>query len=164
MHRLSWLNELPPEQAEAVLHGCCASRAWARQMAAGRPYDDPDALYAAADVVWDKLAPDDWLEAFAAHPRIGEQEQVKVDPQAGREQAGAATASAATLDELAAANRASEAGFGYIFLIRASGRSAEEMLAALRQRLGNDPDTELRVAAGQHREITRLRLERLLAP
>ena len=84
--RLGWLNELAPERAEAVLLGACASRTWAREMAARRPYDDPDALYAAADAVWEKLGADDWLEAFAAHPRIGERDQTKVDPQAGQEQ------------------------------------------------------------------------------
>jgi OHCU decarboxylase len=160
--RLGWLNELAPERAEAVLLGACASRAWAREMAARRPYDDPEALYAAADAVWEKLSADDWLEAFAAHPRIGERDQTKVDPQAGQEQAGVATAPEVTLGELAVGNRAYEARFGYVFLIRASGRSAEELLAALRRRLGNDPDTELRVAAEEHRKITRLRLEGLL--
>jgi OHCU decarboxylase len=164
MEWLGRLNGLPPAQAEAVLLGCCASRAWAREMAARRPYHDPQALYAAADEVWEKLGPEDWLEAFAAHPRIGEREGAMADPQAGREQAGVATASAATLDELAAGNRAYEARFGHVFLISASGRSAEEMLAALRRRLGNDPDTELRVAAAEQRKITRLRLERLRSP
>jgi OHCU decarboxylase len=119
----------------------------------------------AADAVWAGLTPQDWLEAFTAHPRIGERRPTG-DPRrwSAGEQAGAAGADAVVLDALAEGNRAYEQRFGRVFLICATGRSAAEMLADLRQRLGHDPETELRVAAEEQRKITRLRLDKLVRP
>lgn len=157
---MSW-NDLPPEEAEAVFLSCCGSRAWARRMAEGRPYVDQDALLEAADRIWWSLAPEDWLEAFAAHPKIGEKKP-SGDAQFRRwseqEQAGVRSAESSLLAELAEANRAYAERFGYIFIVCATGKSAEEMLGLLRSRLGNDPETELRLAAEEQRKITRLRL------
>lgn len=156
---LALLNSLPDEQAAAVLRSCCASTRWVQGLLAGRPFPNPAALLAAADEVWSGLGSEDWREAFAAHPRIGERTG---GAWSSREQSGTTAADAATLEALAEGNRAYEERFGHVFLIRAAGRTAEEMLTALRQRMGNDPDTELAVAAEQLREITALRLERLL--
>jgi OHCU decarboxylase len=128
-------------------------------MIARHPFGEPATLLAAADEVWGDLGEEDRREAFAAHPRIGERATARW---ASSEQSASATAAYATLAELAEGNRAYEERFGHVFLIRATGRSAEEMLAALRERLGNDPATELAVAAEQQRQITALRLERLL--
>lgn len=158
-HGLRLLNARTPAAAEAALLDCCGSTAWAQKLAARRPFADPEALLRTADEVWAALGPDDWREAFTAHPRIGERAQGR----SAAEQAGTAHADAATLKALAEGNRAYEQRFGHVFLIRAAGRSAGEMLAALRERLTNDPDTELRVAAGQQAEITRLRLAALLS-
>ena len=130
-------------------------------MAAGRPYADLAALQRAADEVWLGLGPEDWLEAFAAHPRIGEGGGASAD-WSRQEQAGVG-GSADVQQRLARANAEYEARFGHVFLISAAGRDADEVLAALTDRLGNDPATELRVAAEEHRRITRLRLERLMA-
>jgi allantoicase len=174
-----WLDALPARRAAAELLACCGSRAWAAGVAAARPFGDAEALAAAADKVWVRLGPDDWLEAFAAHPRIGERAAAAPDAPAERpaassapaaptwsagEQAGVAEADQATLAELAAGNRKYEERFGHVFLVCATGRSAGELLAALRQRLGNDPATELRVAAEEQRKITHLRLEKLFRP
>ncbi|HVT59182.1 MAG TPA: 2-oxo-4-hydroxy-4-carboxy-5-ureidoimidazoline decarboxylase [Thermoanaerobaculia bacterium] len=166
-------NALAAEEALAELLSCCASSAWAQAVAACRPFADAEALYAAAERIWWGLRPEDWHAAFAAHPRIGE--RPAGGPHAGRspqvvrsvawsaaEQAGGRAASAPLLDELAAANRGYEARFGWVFLICAAGKSAKEMLAALRARIGNDPQAELRVAAAEQAKITRLRLARLL--
>jgi allantoicase len=172
---VGWLDALPAPQAEAELLACCASRAWAAGVVAARPFGDAEALAAAADEVWARLSPDDWLEAFAAHPRIGDRPAAPPsgaaapNPPAGsgwsaREQAGVAEADPTTLAELAAGNRAYEERFGHVFLICATDRSAPELLAALRERLGNDPATELRVAAEEQRKITHLRLEKLFRP
>jgi allantoicase len=164
---VGWLDALPARHAEAELLACCASRAWAAGVAAARPFGDAGTLAAAADEVWARLGPDDWLEAFAAHPRIGERPAAPASSGAGwstREQAGVAGADPAVLAELAEGNRAYEERFGHVFLIRATGRSADAMLAALRERLGNDPATELRVAAEEQRKITHLRLEKLFRP
>ncbi|HKA11318.1 MAG TPA: 2-oxo-4-hydroxy-4-carboxy-5-ureidoimidazoline decarboxylase [Candidatus Dormibacteraeota bacterium] len=157
---LKRLNQLTRAEAEAELRACCASRRWAVAIASGRPYATSAALYDAAEQAWWSLDESDWLEAFAAHPRIGQLEAA--DPRARREQARVAAASADTLAVLAEANRAYEEQFGRVFLICASGRSADEMLASLRERLNNDAKTELRIAAGEQARITRSRLERLV--
>jgi allantoicase len=158
---LRWLNALTPRRAEQELLACCGSRAWASAMAASRPFGTAQELAGAADKLWEGLDPDDWLEAFAAHPRIGERSASAWSTQ---EQSGVAGAEAAVLDALAEGNRAYEARFGHVFLVQASGRGAAELLAELRARLGNDPDAELRVAAAEQAKITRLRLDRLFRP
>jgi OHCU decarboxylase len=181
--RLVWLNSLAAEEAAAELLACCGSSAWACALATCRPFADDETLFAAAERIWWGLRPEDWREAFAAHPRIGERPAAapgdgpspagrdgRRAPAARRfaawseaEQAGARRAGAAILGELAAANHAYETRFGHVFLICAAGKSAEQMLAALRDRLANEPPPELRIAAAEQAKITRLRLARLLA-
>lgn len=160
------LNALAPAEAEAALLACCGSRAWARWMESRRPYRDLADLLETADRVWWSLAPADWREAFAAHPRIGETKKDGED-QARRwsaeEQSGAAGARAPVLAELAEANRIYEERFGHLFIVCATGKSAEEMLALLRARLDHDEETELRAAAEEQRKITRIRLEKMAA-
>ena len=156
---LERFNQLSDEEAAAQLLAVCHSRRWAKEVAAGRPYADLAALQRAADDVWLGLGPEDWLEAFAAHPRIGEAGGASAD-WSRQEQAGVGGASDVQ-ERLARGNADYEARFGHVFLISAAGRDAPEILAALTERLGNDPATELRVAAEEHRRITRLRLERL---
>ena len=158
---LDRFNQLSDEEAAAELLAVCHSRRWAKEVAAGRPYADLAALQAAADEVWLGLGPEDWLEAFAAHPRIGEAGGASAD-WSRQEQAGVGGATDVQ-ERLARGNADYEARFGHVFLISAAGRDAPEILAALTERLGNDPATELRVAAEEHRRITRLRLERLMA-
>jgi OHCU decarboxylase len=158
---LDRLNRLPAAAAEAALRECCASRRWAAAVAAGRPYPSALALHEAAERAWWSLEPADWLEAFAAHPRIGERE--RADTTARREQSGVAGAPAETLAALAEGNRRYEERFGHVFLVCASGRGADDLLAELHGRLDAEPGAELRVAAGEQAKITRLRLERLLA-
>jgi 2-oxo-4-hydroxy-4-carboxy-5-ureidoimidazoline decarboxylase len=157
---LARLNGLPAEAAEAALRACCASGRWAAAVAAGRPYATPAALHQTAGRAWWALETADWLEAFAAHPRIGERE--RADAAARREQAGVVGAPAETLAALADGNRRYEERFGHVFLVFASGRGADELLAELRRRLEADPEEELRAAAGEQAKITRLRLERLI--
>jgi allantoicase len=163
---LRWLNSLPAAQARELLASCCRSRAWVDPMAAGRPYADLDALLEAGDRAAAELDRDGLAEALAAHPRIGGRAAGTATEAAWSREEQAAVGAAA--DEVQAAlaegNRAYEERFGHVFLIRADGRSAEEMLAALRERLGNDPDSEWRAVAEELRQITRLRLERLLRP
>jgi OHCU decarboxylase len=163
---LEGLDALPAADAGAELLACCGSRRWAREMAPRRPFADVAALLAAADEVWWALGPDDWHEAFRAHPRIGER---KAAPAQGaraagwsaQEQAGAAGDDAAAA--LAEGNRAYEERFGHIYIVCATGKTADEMLAILRARLANDAATELRAAAAEQAKITKLRLEKLLA-
>jgi 2-oxo-4-hydroxy-4-carboxy-5-ureidoimidazoline decarboxylase len=161
---LDALNALPTAAAERQLSTCCAARAWVERMAAGRPYADLDDLLEASDRAVRELDRDGLAEALAAHPRIGERAAGSSTEAAWsrQEQAGAGDADAEIREALRQGNRAYEQRFGHVFLIRAHGRSAEEMLATLRQRLDNDPDTERSVVAEELRQITRLRLERLL--
>ncbi len=161
---LAALNAMPPEMAEAALLACCASPRWARRMALRRPFEDAADLVAAADAIWWELAPENWLEAFAAHPRIGEKPQQESGQQRiwSEQEQAAAKLSSTTAAALAEGNRAYQDRFGYIFIVCATGKSAEEVLAILRQRLQNDADTELRVAAEEQRKITELRLKKLL--
>lgn len=165
---LGWLNALPSTEAEAELLACCGSRRWARELAARRPFPATAALLAEADEVWESLAEEDWHEAFRAHPRIGER---KAAPSQGAraaawsagEQSGAASAAEDVTEALAEGNRAYEARFGHIYIVCATGKTGDEMLAILRARLANDAATELRAAAAEQAKITRLRLEKLLA-
>jgi OHCU decarboxylase len=150
---------------EEDLLGVCGSRAWARAVAARGPFADGDALLAAAERAWDGLGRDDWLEAFAAHPRIGENKTAaggEASAWSRDEQARAAEAGSATLARLAEAQDRYERRFGHGFLICAAGRSAGEILEVCTARLTNDPENELRVGTGEERKIGRLRLEKLL--
>jgi OHCU decarboxylase len=165
---LDRLNSLPPADAQRELLACCGSRRWAGRVAAARPFPDAAALLDRADAVWGELDEADWREAFRAHPRIGEREAEA--GQTGRErawsageQAGMDTAAEATRRALAEGNRAYEERFGFIYIVCATGRTADELLALLRERLANDPAAEIRAAAEEQRRITRLRLEKLLA-
>ncbi len=164
-----YLNGLPESDARAELVRCCASSRWTAAMVAARPFASDAAVLAAADRAWWALGPADWLEAFAAHPRIGD--RASADPRQAatrewsrQEQAGAAAADHHVRAALATGNAEYERRFGHVFLIHAAGRSADEIQAELRRRLGNAPDAELREAAGEQAMITRLRLERLVAP
>jgi 2-oxo-4-hydroxy-4-carboxy-5-ureidoimidazoline decarboxylase len=155
----SWFNGLSGAEAVRVLRGCCDSARWAERVAAGRPYATGDELYEAADAALADLAETDIDEALAAHPRIGDR-PAGVDSR--REQAGVAGASEQTLAELADANRAYEARFGHVYLVYATGKSAEELLAIARSRLSNDPATERRVLRAELGKINYVRLRRLL--
>ena len=145
--------------AEADLLKCCASKRWAQEMAA-HSFPNPKEVLATADSIWWGLKPEDWHEAFAAHPRIGERTEQQW---AREEQFGTRHASDGILTEIKQANQQYEQRFGHIFIVMASGKSADQMLKILRERLANDPETELRIAAQQQLEITHLRLKRLLA-
>ncbi len=169
MNGISWLNELSDAQAEAELLRCCGSTRWAREVAQERPFASFQELLEVGDRIWWSLEEADWLEAFRAHPRIGERKAegaqvVGTRRWSTQEQAGVQRSPEEVRAALAAGNREYEARFGHIFLVCATGKSGEEMLALLRGRLGNDPDTELRVAAEEQRKITHLRLEKLLQP
>jgi 2-oxo-4-hydroxy-4-carboxy-5-ureidoimidazoline decarboxylase len=162
------LDAMPGPDFRHALGACCGAAAWVSGMEARRPFHTRDALLRAADEVWNALTPADWLEAFAHHPRIGERRAAADTGDTARqwsagEQARAMDADAAARAELADAQREYEARFGHIFLICAAGRTAAEVLAALRGRIRNAPDAELRVAAEEQRKITRLRLEKLTA-
>jgi allantoinase len=164
------LAKLSRADAGERLRTCCGSRRWLEAMLGDWPYPSARELFAANERAFDALDEPDWREAFAAHPRIGDREalrrrQAEASDTAAlesAEQAGAAGADEATLGDLAAGNDLYERRFGHVFLICASGKSAGEMLTALRARLANDARTELAVAAEEQRRICVLRLGKLL--
>jgi OHCU decarboxylase len=129
-------------------------------MVASRPFGNRDTLLERSDSIWRSLRREDWLQAFAAHPRIGSRD---TQGWAAGEQAGARDADAAVLARLSTRNREYESRFGYIFIVCASGKRAADMLALLESRLENDPDVELHLAAEEQRKITQLRLDKLIA-
>jgi OHCU decarboxylase len=157
---LERLNSLQREEAEAEFLKCCGSTLWARRMAEERPFHDLQQLLAQGDAEWWALDPEDWLEAFSRHPKIGERAAARSWSE--QEQAGAKSADDETRQQLAAANREYESRFGHIYIVCATGKTADEMLSLCRERLSNDPDAELRVAAEEQRRITHLRLRKLL--
>jgi 2-oxo-4-hydroxy-4-carboxy-5-ureidoimidazoline decarboxylase len=166
MANIDALNAMPLLEARAALLRCCGSIRWVELMLSHRPFTSSEQLYQFAEAEWNTLDRSDWLEAFAAHPRIGDVESLRkkfagTADLCGAEQASVKDADEATIQALVAGNRQYEERFWHIFIVCATGKSAQEMLALLRSRLSNDPDTELRIAAAEQAKITRLRLEKL---
>jgi OHCU decarboxylase len=160
------LNQLDLPAAEQALSKCCASPGWVTQMLARRPFAGDSAVETAAAEIWNSLPRDQWLAAFAAHPKIGDPASLRAkyantSHWASNEQAGVADAAEQTLQDLAEYNQRYEERFGYIFIVCATGKSAAEMLALLKARIGNDADTEIRIAAAEQLKITLLRLKKL---
>ena len=161
------LNNALNETAESHFLDCCGSRRWAQKMAEARPFKDFSDLVGKAENIWKNLNDGDRLEAFAAHPKIGARkavpaQQARFASWSDGEQAGMQTAADATKDAVAEANRLYEEKFGFIFIVCATGKSAEEMLEICRARLENSYDEELRNAAEEQRKITEIRLKKLL--
>lgn len=164
---LDELNALPAEEAWRVLERCCGATVWIDHVCAARPFESLAALKEASDAAFEKFRREDWKEAFAHHPRIGDLESVKrrfaaTAAWAGEEQKGAAEAGESSLKAFAEGNAAYEARFGHIFIVCATGKSAREMLDMLKHRLENDPADEWQVAAEEQTKITRLRLNKLI--
>jgi len=164
---LAWLNSLTADEAAKELLQCCGSKRWAAEMVAARPFETLETLLAKAHDVWWSLDRNDWLEAFRSHPKIGEKKAAdKVSAQSqqwsGQEQSGVSNASQNTVDSLAALNEDYEQKFGFIFIICATGKTSNEMLSALRERLQHDREAELPIAAAEQGKITELRLKKLL--
>jgi 2-oxo-4-hydroxy-4-carboxy-5-ureidoimidazoline decarboxylase len=154
---------MPDDEARRLLTTCNGATRWVERMMERRPFGSRDALLAAARDVWFALDHRDWREAFCHHPRIGDREELRRKFAATRhlserEQTAVAHASEEVLDALAEGNRTYEAHFGYIFIVCATGRTAEEMLGMLRARLEQDPAAEIHTAAGEQAKITELRL------
>jgi 2-oxo-4-hydroxy-4-carboxy-5-ureidoimidazoline decarboxylase len=158
-------NSLPAERLASDLLACCAAHRWGALVVAGRPYDQRVSIFAAGDAAARSLSWADVLVGLSAHPRIGERAagSGKEAAWSRSEQAAAARSSGdATGAALTQANREYEQRFGHVFLIFASGRSQDEILAAARARLSNDEEADRAIVADELRKIALLRLERLL--
>ncbi|MFD3452554.1 2-oxo-4-hydroxy-4-carboxy-5-ureidoimidazoline decarboxylase [Streptomyces sp. NPDC058691] len=156
---LARFNAVGAAEAAALLHEVCASRAWGAEVAAGRPYGSVEALLEASDTAMTGLTADDLAEAMAGHPPIGRPKPG--DPASAREQSGVQDSLRARLLEL---NLAYQERHGHVFLICATGRTGDEMLAALHERIGNDSATERGIVRTELGKINRIRLTRFAAP
>ena len=161
----AWNNADLVEATQAML-ACCGAQHWADQMVGIRPISNIAALSEAADRIWATMQESDWLEAFARHPRIGERRASSASEESAawskQEQAGTTTAAQTTLRKLAEGNALYEQRFGFTYIVCATGKSAEEMLAILQSRLANTRVAELREAAEQQRQIMQIRLGKWL--
>jgi len=159
-------NEADSGTATEAMLACCAARRWADAMVALRPYSGIESLSITADELWRTMGEPDWLEAIAMHPRIGEHKASTADSVSKawsqQEQSSARGATQRVVDELAEGNRQYEERFGFTYIVCATGKSAEEMLAILHRRLMNDRAIELREAAEQQRQIMQIRIGKWL--
>jgi 2-oxo-4-hydroxy-4-carboxy-5-ureidoimidazoline decarboxylase len=158
-------DHLQEAEKRKILSQCCGSEAWISKMLQALPAEDLVDLVEIAEDAWYQIDESDWREAFSHHPRIGDLNSLKdkfksTASLAGEEQASVETASEQTLRALAEQNQAYEKKFGYIFIVCATGKSAEEMLGLLITRLQNDADEEIQVAMEEQNRITKLRLEK----
>lgn len=166
--KLDEINTLNDEAVRQWLSTCCGAVSWVNTMVAHRPYKSEEDLVSKANDAWKNTQESDWLEAFCHHPKIGDLESLKkkfaaTEHLARSEQNAVNHAAEATLCELAAGNDAYEKRFGFIFIVCASGKSAEEMLSLLKLRLQNERNVELRLAAEEQLKITLLRLKKSLS-
>lgn len=166
--QLAELNQLSPAHRKEELTKCCGPTAWVEKINTFFPFSNKESLFEKADEIWNSLKPRDWLEAFQHHPKIGDINSLKekfasTAKWAAGEQASVQQASHDVIKALAEGNREYEAKFGYIFIVCATGKSAEEMLQLLKARLPNKAEVEIGIAAAEQAKITRLRLEKLLS-
>ncbi|HRH70551.1 MAG TPA: 2-oxo-4-hydroxy-4-carboxy-5-ureidoimidazoline decarboxylase [Flavobacteriales bacterium] len=165
---LDALNRLSEADATAAFTQCCSSPRWVERMVIDRPFESLSEMLEISDRIWEECDIDDYMEAFAGHPRIGDVESLatkyaNTKTWAGGEQKGVEGADRAILERLAKGNADYEERFGHIFIVCATGKSAAEMLALLEARMSNDPEHEITVAAEEQNKITRIRLKKLLA-
>lgn len=157
---LAHWNKLPTPAAEDQIRKCCGSMLWTQQITFMRPFATPEHLFSAADKIWASLDLEARLEAFRAHPRIGE---VAATKWAANEQSGMSAADADSRLAMATGNLEYETRFGFIYIVCATGKSAKEMLDLLQRRLKNSRATEIEEASEQQRQIMQLRLRKWLA-
>lgn len=161
------LNRLADAEAAGLFLRCCGSHAWSDAMTAARPFASRDAVHVRAAIVWNTLPVSDWMEAYTAHPRIGDVDSLRkkyadTKAWASGEQSGVQAADEAVIQGLARGNAEYEKKFGFIFIVCATGKSAEEMHALLDARLTNTREQEIHHAAAEQLKITRLRIDKWL--
>lgn len=164
---LESLNAMSATEAAEVLRTCCAADRWVEGMVAARPFADRDDLHRKAEALWPAMTERDWLAAFDAHPKIGDVKSLKAKyanthALASGEQSSTAAASDDVLHRLKDGNDAYHEKFGFIFIVCATGKSADEMLALLEARLPNTRAQEIENAGREQAKITHLRLDKLV--
>ena len=166
--RIEELNHLDKHQVFGELFKCCGSTTWANSLMEKRPFIDLNDLIKKSDACWDLCSEQDGLEAFTHHPKIGDVSELEkkfasTKEWAGNEQASVSNAKQSTLEALAKGNKDYEQKFGFIFIVCATGKSAQEMLDLLNSRIHNALQVELKIAMGEQNKITKIRLEKLLS-
>lgn len=161
------LNTINRKQAFDELFKCCGCTIWAQNLIDFRPYKSKEELFRLSDMIWTSCEGEELLEAFSHHPKIGDLKSLEkkfatTKELASGEQAGVNVAAPETLEELAAANAEYEQKFGYIFIVCATGKTADEMLTMLKWRLRNAPEEEIRIAKAEQNKITHIRLDKLI--
>ena len=164
---LESLNSLTISDANEQFETCCGAANWVEKMNQNRPFQNKDDLYQKAESIWYSLSSKDWLEAFTHHPKIGNIDSLRKKFHNTKlisedEQSGINDAAESTLKDLAESNQLYQDKFGFIFIICATGKSADEMLALIKIRLNNNANAEMLNAAEEQNKITQLRLEKLL--
>lgn len=149
-----------------LLSDCCGSEKWVIEMYEHYPFKTEEKLFDEAERIWFRLNESDWLEAFLHHPKIGDINSLREKFSSSKhlaenEQAGVKDASSETLQELARFNEEYERKFGYIFIVCATGKSAEEMLEIIRTRITNEPPEEIKTAMNEQCKITKIRLNKV---
>ncbi|MDE0587599.1 MAG: 2-oxo-4-hydroxy-4-carboxy-5-ureidoimidazoline decarboxylase [Candidatus Marinimicrobia bacterium] len=161
------LNALTPSEANEQFKLCCGASNWVEKMNQNRPFHDKNEVYQQAESIWFSLSSEDWLEAFTHHPKIGDIDSLRkkfhnTKSISKNEQSGVNDVEKSTLNNLAKSNQLYEDKFGFIFIVCATGKSADEMLALIKMRLNKNAETEMQNAAKEQNKITQLRLEKLL--
>jgi 2-oxo-4-hydroxy-4-carboxy-5-ureidoimidazoline decarboxylase len=159
-------DHLPEQKKKELLQQCCGSSAWVNKMLPVFPVEDLVEFLEAAEEKWNECTPAEKMEAFEHHPRIGDLNSLKekfanTARWAANEQAGVNSSDNTILNDLAKANDDYLNKFGFIFIVCATGRSAEEMLNDLKERINNPEEEEINIAAAEQLKITKLRLEKL---
>ncbi|MBQ4832925.1 2-oxo-4-hydroxy-4-carboxy-5-ureidoimidazoline decarboxylase [Pseudoalteromonas sp. MMG010] len=161
------LNDLSKHQAQQELTHCCVAPRWVEGMMALWPFNTQEQIFTSAETVWQQLGESDYLAAFEGHPQIGDlstlsKKYAATADKAGHEQSAMSEADKHTLEQMIRLNHAYLEKFGFIFIVCATGKSAAQMLTLIEQRINNDRDEELMIAAGEQAKITKIRLEKLL--
>ena len=161
------INMLNYEEVYKAFSDCCGSENWVNKMISSRPFKSKNETIEISDHIWNSISKNDWLEAFEHHPKIGDINSLKEKYSSARklaesEQAGVKDSSIDTLSELAEYNADYLKKFGYIFIVCATGKSADDMLLIIKERINNDPETEIKIAMKEQSKITKLRLEKIL--
>lgn len=165
--KLNQLNQLTEQQAYEAFETCCVAPRWVNAMVQARPFASEQQVYESAQSIWQGLTSQDYLAAFEGHPQIGDVSTLRAKfantaEKAGHEQSGMQSATDTVLEQMMALNKAYLDKFGFIFIVCASGKSAQEMLDLIKARIDNKVDEELAIAAGEQAKITKIRLEKLL--
>lgn len=164
---LEKINNADVEQIYQTFENCCCAPKWIEGMTNARPFAQPTDIFTASDECFLQLTEADYLIAFAGHPQIGnlqtlQEKYANTSESASHEQSAMSNAQTSVLEKMHSLNIKYLEKFGFIFIVCASGKSAQQMLDLIKSRINNDQQTELAIASNEQAKITHIRLEKLL--